>query len=237
MIDFDANGVTAPGYLATPDGAVSQEAPGVVVLHAWWGLTKPFRQACDRLAAAGFVALAPDLYRGKTTATVDEADALAGALDQEQASGDVAGAVQFLRHYGRQSAAGDPASAANTRGALAILGFSLGGAFALETSVSLADEVAAVVLFYATYTGPDYARAKAVYLGHFAENDPFEPAESVAELEQALHAAGRQATFYTYPGTTHWFFEANRPDAYNAGAADLAWERTLAFLNAELRRV
>ena len=93
MIEFDANGSPAPGYLATPDGTAGAGAPGVVVLHAWWGLTEPFRQACDRLAQAGFVALAPDLYRGKTTAMVEEADALGSALDQqvEQWRGDIRG--------------------------------------------------------------------------------------------------------------------------------------------------
>src|SRR5258705_12576662 len=80
MIDFDANGSPAPGYLATPGAAAG---PGVVVLHEWWGLTEPIRQACDRLAEAGFVALAPDLYRGKTTAKVEEADALGSALDEQ----------------------------------------------------------------------------------------------------------------------------------------------------------
>jgi len=232
MIEFDADGSPAPGYLATPDAAAGAGGPGVIVLHAWWGLTEPFRQVCDRLAEAGFVALAPDLYRGKTTASVEEADVLAGALDQEQASGDIVGAAQFLRNHPATAAA----QSVESRGALAIIGFSLGGAFAFESSVSMADEIAAVVTFYATYTGPDYSRAKAAYLCHFAANDPFEPPESVAELEQALQAAGRQATFYTYPGTGHWFFEANRPDAYNAAAAALAWERTLAFLNTELRR-
>ncbi|MGZ3676777.1 MAG: dienelactone hydrolase family protein, partial [Ktedonobacterales bacterium] len=86
MINFDAAGTPAPGYLATPDAATGPGdagAPGVVVLHAWWGLTEPFRQVCDRLAEAGFVALAPDLYRGKTTASAEEADALGSALDQQ----------------------------------------------------------------------------------------------------------------------------------------------------------
>ncbi|MEO7002809.1 MAG: dienelactone hydrolase family protein, partial [Ktedonobacterales bacterium] len=78
MIEFDTAGTPAPGYLARPDAATG---PGVVVLHAWWGLTEPFRQVCDRLAEAGFVAIAPDLYRGKTTAKVEEAKALATALD------------------------------------------------------------------------------------------------------------------------------------------------------------
>jgi carboxymethylenebutenolidase len=231
MIDFDAGGSTAPGYLATPDAA---EGPGVVVLHAWWGLTEPFRQACDRLAEAGFVALAPDLYRGKTTASVEEAEVLATALDQqeERCRSDIQGAVQFLRNHKAASAT----SPAGSRDMLAFVGFSLGGAYALDMSVNLADEIAAVVTFYASYSGPDFGRAQAAYLCHFAENDPFESAESVAEMEQALQAAGRQATFYTYPGTTHWFFEANRPDAYDATAAALAWERTLAFLATQLRR-
>jgi carboxymethylenebutenolidase len=228
MIDFDAAGTPAPGYLATPEAAMG---PGVVVLHAWWGLTEPFRQVCDRLAEAGFVALAPDLYRGKTTAMVEEAEALSAALNREseRAGGDIAGAVQFLRQHAATHLA-------DGGGKLAFVGFSLGGAYALDMSVHLAEEIAAVVTFYASYTGPDYGGAQAAYLCHFAEDDPFEPAESVAEMEQALQAAGRPATFYTYPGTRHWFFEANRADAYDAAAAALAWERTIAFLNTELRR-
>jgi carboxymethylenebutenolidase len=228
MIEFAANGAAAPGYLATPDAATG---PGVVVLHAWWGLTEPFRQVCDQLAAAGFVALAPDLYRGKTTAAVEEAKALAAALDgeSERVRGDLTGALQGLRHHGATSPA-------DGRGAFGFVGFSLGGAYALDLSVNLAEEIAAVVTFYATYTGPDYRRAQAAYLCHFAEDDPFEPAESVAEMDQAFQGADKLATFYIYPGTTHWFFEANRPDAFNAAASALAWERTLAFLNTELRR-
>jgi len=231
MIEFNANGATAPGYLATPDGTDTSGGPGVVVLHAWWGLTEPFRQACDRLAEAGFLALAPDLYRGKTTASVDEADTLSSALNQEEerVRGDIRGAIRYLREHGATSSAVGP-------GVVGVIGFSMGGAYALDTSVALPKEVAAVVLFYATYTGLDFATAQAAYLGHFAENDPFEPTESVAELEREFQAAGRQTTFYTYPGTTHWFFEPNRPDAYDAAAATLAWERTLAFLNATLRR-
>jgi carboxymethylenebutenolidase len=201
-----------------------------VVLHAWWGLTEPFRQVCDRLAQAGYVALAPDLYRGKTTAKVEEAQALARALDQDEVRVrcDIAGAARFLRQH-------DATNLAGGGGKLALVGFSLGGAYAFDMSVNLAEEIAAVVTFYATDTGPDYRRAQAAYLCHFAEDDPYEPAEAVTEMEQALRAAGRPATVYTYPDTTHWFFEANRADAFNPAAAALAWERTLAFLNAALR--
>jgi carboxymethylenebutenolidase len=230
MIEFHANGATAPGYLATPDATDAATGPGVLVLHAWWGLTEPFRQVCDRLAEAGYVALAPDLYRGKTTASVEEAETLSSALNQEErVRGDLAGALGFLREHGAASPSDD-------RGAVGLIGFSLGGAYALATSVEASEQVAAVVLFYATYTGLDFAAARAAYLGHFAENDPFEPPESVAELERELQAAGKQTTFYIYPGTTHWFFEPNRADAYDAAASALAWERTLAFLNVELRR-
>lgn len=223
MQEFQANGRTINGYLAVPEQG---NGPGVLVLHAWWGLTEPFQQVCDRLAQAGFVAFAPDLYHGKTTASVEEAEALAGALFQnsEEASSDVAAAVQILRQHN---------AIHPTNGKIAIIGFSLGGAYALSASVNMADEIAAIVIFYATYTGPDYSSAKAPYLFHLAENDPFEPAESAAEMEKALQDAGKQATFYTYPGTSHWFFEENRPE-YDAGAARLAWERTIESLHQQL---
>jgi carboxymethylenebutenolidase len=237
MIEFDTAGSPAPGYLAAPDAAAAPGAPGVVVLHAWWGLTEPFRQVCDRLAQAGFVALAPDLYRGKTTASVEEAEALGGALvrEEDRVRGDIAGAVRFLRQYGLP-AAPDATPQADGRGKLALIGFSMGGAYAFDTSVTLSEAIAAVVIFYATYPGLDYRRAQAAYLCHFAEDDPFEPAESVAAMKQDLQAAGRPVTCNTYAGTKHWFFEANRPDAYDAAAAALAWERTIAFLRTELRR-
>ena len=225
MREFQADGRTISGYLAEPSHG---SGPGVLVLHAWWGLTEPFRHVCDRLAEAGFVALAPDLYRGKTTASVEEAQVLVEALDRdlERVRGDIAGAVQFLRQHGATKLA-------NGRSKLALVGFSLGGAYALDMSVTLAKESAAVVTFYASYPGLDYSRASAAYLCHFAEDDPFEPAESVAEMEQALQAAGRQVTVHTYPGTKHWFFEENRPE-YDAEAARLAWERTIAFLHERL---
>ncbi len=225
MREFQADGRTFSGYLAEPS---HDSGAGVLVLHAWWGLTKPFRQVCDRLAEAGFLALAPDLYRGKTAATVEEAEALGAALDQDEERwrGDIVGAVQFLRQH-------DAAHLVDGRGKLAIAGFSLGGAYAFDMSVNLAGQIAAVVTFYATYPGLDYSRASAAYLCHFAEDDPYEPAESVVEMEQELKAAGRPVTVYTYPGTKHWFFEENRPE-YNAQAARLAWERTIAFLREQL---
>src|SRR5215467_4721051 len=146
MIDFDTEGSPASGYLATPDGGTG---PGVVVLHAWWGLTEPFRDVCDRLAEAGYIALAPDLYHGKTTASVAEAEVLGAALDakEEQWRGDIKGALQFLRQNGATR------PVATDSFDLGLVAFSLGGAYAFDMSVQQADEIAAVVVFYDSYPG------------------------------------------------------------------------------------
>jgi carboxymethylenebutenolidase len=225
MREIQGDGRTISAYLAVP---AQGSGPCVLVLHAWWGLTEPFRRVCDRFAEAGFVALAPDLYHGKTTASIEEAQALGAALDRyvERWLGDIAGAVQFLRQH-------DATHQADGRGKLALVGFSLGGDCALDMSVNLAEEVAAVVTFYTAWAGPDYSRASAAYLCHFAEDDPFKSVESASEMEQALQLAGRPVTCYTYPGTTHWFFEENRPE-YDSAAARVAWERTIAFLHERL---
>src|SRR5262245_47416004 len=161
--EFQTDSRTISAYLAVPEHG---SGPGVVVLHAWWGLTQPFQQVCDRLAEAGFVALAPDLYHGKTTASVEEAQALGEALDQdvERWRGDIAGAMQVLRQHTAPNLAGG-------RGKLAFVGFSLGDAYALDMSVTLADQIAAVVVFYGSFPGLDYRSAKAAYLLHFAEDD------------------------------------------------------------------
>src|SRR5713226_5445169 len=149
MRAFQADGRTISAYLAVPEGG---SGPGVLVLHAWWGLTDVFKRVCDRLAEAGFVALAPDLYHGKTAASVEEAQALGAALDRdvERVRGDIAGAVQILRQH-------DATHLANGRGKLALVGFSLGGAYALGLSVTLAQEIAAVVTFYAASPGLDFS--------------------------------------------------------------------------------
>src|SRR5437588_10928764 len=146
MREFQADGRTISAYLAVPEHG---SGPGVVVLHAWWGLTEPFRQVCDRLAEAGFVALAPDLYRGKTTASIEEAQALGEALDRdvERERGDIAGAVQFLRQH-------DATHQADGRGKLALVGFSLGGAYAIDKAITLAEAVDAVVTLYGDSYGP-----------------------------------------------------------------------------------
>jgi carboxymethylenebutenolidase len=208
---------TARGYLALPERGAG---PGVLVLHAWWGLNDTMRAVCTRLAEAGFVAFAPDLYHGKVADTIADAEILAKALGANhlQAEAEIADATRFLGERAGQAGHG-----------LAVIGFSLGANYALDLAAADPEHIRSVVLFYGTGDG-DFSAARAAYLGHFAENDPYEPQSSVDDLEEALRRAGRPVTFYRYPGAGHWFFEPDRSEAYNQAAASLAWERTLTFL-------
>jgi carboxymethylenebutenolidase len=205
------------GFLAIPP---TDEGPGVLVLHAWWGLNDTMKAFGTRLAEAGFVAFAPDLYHGQVADTIAEAEALGQALDANhlQAKADIAAATLFLNERAGQADRG-----------LAVIGFSLGAYYALDLAAADPEHIRSVIIFYGT--GPaDHSKSKAAYLGHFAENDEYEPPSNVDELEETLRRAGRPVTFYRYPGTGHWFFEPDRSDAYNQAAASLAWDRTLAFL-------
>lgn len=202
------------GYLAAPQG---DDGNPVLVLHAWWGLNDTIKSFCDQLAAEGYLAFAPDLYRGKLADTIPDAEVLAKELSSRssEASAEIKEAVKFLSH--------------KTDKPLAVIGFSLGAYFALELSNTEPDHFRSVVIFYGT--GPDeFDKSKASFLGHFAENDPYEALEYVEDLENAISEAGRPVDFHIYPNTGHWFFEADRKDAYDADAAQLAWERTLEFL-------
>jgi len=211
---------TASGYLALP---ASGEGPGILLLHAWWGLTDIFKNTCERLAAEGFVVYAPDLYHGQTAATIEEAEQVRGTLNFDGTILDITAAITLLRSQ--------PQVRGNSIGAI---GFSMGAAFALGMSTNRQD-IGAVVAFYGLEVGPAYTSARAAYQGHFAELDKWETAEDVTMMEDVLRAAGKEVTFYTYPRTKHWFFEENRPGYYDAGAANLAWQRTIAFLYDHLR--
>ncbi len=166
------------------------------------------------------MAFAPDLYHGQVADTIADAETLGQTLDANhlQAKADIAAATAFLNERVGQAGSG-----------LAVIGFSLGAYYALDLAAADPEHIRSVVIFYGT--GPaDHSKSKAAYLGHFAEEDEYEPQANVDELEEALRHAGRPVTFYRYRGTGHWFFEPDRSDAYNQAAASLAWDRTLAFL-------
>jgi len=206
------------GYLALPDAL---EGPGVLVLHAWWGLTPFFKQLCDRLAEAGFVALAPDLLAGHTTDDPEEARETLADADMDATLDLVRSSVLTLR--------GLPATPTTPIGTL---GFSMGGSWALWIASRMPEQVAATVVFYGTQN-VDMSPATSAFLGHFAEVDPYVDDDERTLLEADLHVLDKDVEFHHYPGTGHWFFEEDRP-AYDEPAAALAWDRTLAFLQAHL---
>lgn len=220
-VEFPSNGGTASGYLARP----RHPGPGVVVIQEWWGLVPHIKDVCDRLAVEGFTAIAPDLYHGASTTEPDEAGKLAMSLNIEQAAKDMAGAVDFL--LADEQTAGD---------SVGVVGFCLGGGLALFLA-ALRPEVAAAVPFYGV--GPavaraDFSRSRAAVLGHWGANDHSVTRDRVAQLEAKIHEAGRPVEMHWYEGCDHAFFNDQRPEVYNPEAAQLAWDRTLAFFRTRL---
>jgi carboxymethylenebutenolidase len=218
--EFDVGGKSAEGYLAFPR---SGTGAGVIVLHAWWGLTDEFRRICQRLSKHGFVAFVPDLYHGSTASTIEGAKLLRSALDRTVAHKEMKAATEYLNAH--SSVVGDR---------LGVVGFSFGAHLALWLARNKPDSISAVVLFYGT-GGGRYNVSEASFMGHFAERDQWGAGtQSVAALERRLRTAGREVDFYVYPDTQHWFFEEDQAEAYDAGAASLAWERTASFLKDHL---
>lgn len=229
--DIQIGGSTATGersgddeldaYLALP---ASGHGPGVVVIQEWWGLVPHIRDVCDRLAREGFVALAPDLYRGERTTDPDVASRLMMDLDVPRASGDLARAVAHLRNHSAVDGA-----------RVGCIGFCMGGQLALSAACAQ-DGIGAVVDCYGIHPNvrPDFASLGAPVLGIFAENDEFVPPEAARALEVELREAGVEAHVKVYVGVQHAFMNDSRPDVYDAHTASEAWNDLLAFFRASL---
>jgi carboxymethylenebutenolidase len=222
MVEFASNGGTASGYLAVPDAGSGLP---VVVIQEWWGLVPHIQDVCDRMAAEGFVALAPDLYHGETTTEPDEAGKLMMALNVGQAAKDMSGAVDKVAEVAGRDAVGT-------------LGFCMGGGLALVLAAHRPDKVKACVPFYGLIpwpdAQPDWSRLDAAVEGHFAENDDFFGPDKVRELQAALDREGKRANLVIHPGVDHAFFNDTRPEVYDDAAARQAWEQSLTFLRTEL---
>ena len=220
-IRFGSQGDPVAGYLSLP---ASGRGPGVLVIQEWWGLVDHIRDVCDRFSREGFVALAPDLYRGERAGDPDSAGRLMMGLEIPRAARDLDAAVLAL--LGNEAVVGPR---------LGAVGFCMGGQLALFAATRN-PRIGAVVDFYGIHPNVtlDLSGLGASVLGIFAERDGFVSPEVARKLEADLHAAGKRARFEIYPGVDHAFFNDTRPDVYDAKAAARAWAETLAFLRAEL---
>ena len=222
-VEFQANGGTAPGYLAVPE---SGSGPGTVVLQEWWGLDDHIRDVCDRFAAEGFVALAPDLYRGETTEQPDEAEQKMMALNMDQAEKDMRGAADFLA--AQDGVEGDGVGS---------VGFCLGGGLSIWAATVNPKVKASVTYYYVMPHGkPDFSKIEGPVLGHFGTGDDFVPVDDAKALEQEIaSASGQDVKFEFYDGAGHAFFnDTDRLGTYDREAAQLSWQRTLGFLRENL---
>jgi carboxymethylenebutenolidase len=219
-IDFESStGERIQGELAEPSG--TGKAGCLIVVQEWWGVNDHIKSLVDRFASDGFLALAPDLYRGKTTKDPAEAGKLMGALDWGKAVTDVGGAARFLAKHPRSN------------GKVGVTGFCMGGGVALASAAANPDLRAAVPFYGMPDASTDYSKLHAAVLGHFAEHDTYIPTAGPRGLETKLRELGKKAVVHLYDAG-HAFVNDTRPEAYNAVAAKLAWERTLTFLHAEL---
>lgn len=213
-IQLNVNGKKVNAYLAAPKNG----GPGVLLLHAWWGLKPFFKQVCDRLAGQGFTVLAPDLREGQIATTIEEAKALMEKSDSQFTNDTVMTAKDHLLGM--------------VKGKIGLVGFSMGAAWALNVASTMSEQIGAVVLFYGNDEA-DYGKITAKVMGHYSDNDEWEPNEYVEKTFAALNAAGVDAKLHIYPGVDHWFVEEDRPE-YDSAAALLAWSRTYEFLRKNL---
>jgi carboxymethylenebutenolidase len=222
IVEFASNGGTAEGYLAEPPGG---EGLPLVVIQEWWGLVPHITDVCDRFAAEGFFALAPDLYHGEATTEPDEAGKLMMAMNLEEAARDLSGAVDAVSE---RAGGGD----------VGVTGFCMGGGLALVLATQRPDKIRACVPWYGIIPWPDlqpaWSALEAPVLGHFAADDGFFSPDKVRDLEATLRGLGKDAELIVHPGVDHAFFNDTRPEVYDAATAGAAWAQTVGFLRTHL---
>jgi carboxymethylenebutenolidase len=223
-VEFPSNGHTCGGYLAVPD---SGSGPGLVVIQEWWGLVPHICDVVDRFAAAGFVALAPDLFHGQSTTEPDEAGKLMMALNMGEAAKDMSGAVDYLL--------GLHAVSSSTLG---VTGFCMGGGLALMLATQRPDAISACVPYYGLIpwpdAEPDWSNMNASVLGHFAEKDAFFGPELVHKLEDQLRAEGKEVELIIHPGVEHAFFNDQRPEVHDPETSRRTFDQTVTFLHSHV---
>ncbi len=220
-VTFPAGDGEAHGYLALPP---SGTGPGLIVIQEWWGLTTHVANLTNRFAAEGFVALAPDLYGGRTTHDSAEAAELLESLPVDKAAQDLAGAVDFLLDH--PAVTGDKVSAT---------GFCMGGGFVLVLAAQQGDRIAKAVPFYGIpRVRQDYSGLTAQVLGHYAADDAWlERSDVEAEAQRIRDESGVDVRFEFYPAGHAFVNDENLLGTYDPQQAEFAWSRTVEFLKAD----
>jgi len=225
-VDFPSNGTTASGYLVTP---ASGSGPGILVIQEWWGLDSGIKESANRLGAAGFVALAPDLYHGELAQhdEMDKASRLMQKLPPDRAARDMSGAIDYLAQHPAVSGRG-----------LGVVGFCMGGMLAFLIAANRPDQIKACVPFYGFPQGatePDWTKLTAVVSGHMAEHDTHFSPEAARALEAKLRGMGKNVTLTVHPGTGHAFMGPhNALGTLNTALAAQIWPQVIAFLHETL---
>jgi carboxymethylenebutenolidase len=225
-VEFASNGTTASGYLVRPP---SGSGPGVVVVQEWWGLDSGIKTTAERLGAAGFVALVPDLYHGELAehTEMDKAAQLMTQLPPDRAARDMSGAVDFLA--GHDAVTGD---------GLGVVGFCMGGMLSWLLACNRPDKIKAVVAFYGFPQGdaePDWSQLDAPVRGHMAENDDFFGPEAARALESKLQDMGKDVQCTVHAGTGHAFMGPhNALGTLDEALAEKIWPEATAFLHEQL---
>jgi len=218
------SGEQVPAVLALPPAG---SGPAVIVIQEWWGLVPHIVAVTERLAQAGFVAMAVDHYRGAATTEPDEAGKLMMGLDIEQMAADLAAAADHLL--------GQPQVSSSSVG---VVGFCMGGGLAL-LAPTVSDGISCASAFYPAMPWPHYAPDWSRYAGkaaivHKAVSDEPGTGPVIAEYAAAIAAAGGEVELFEYPDSVHAFFNDDRPEVYQRANADRAWERTVGFLREHL---
>ncbi|RCW43157.1 carboxymethylenebutenolidase [Halopolyspora algeriensis] len=221
-VTFTSNGETAHGYLAVP---ASGQGPGVLVIQEWWGLTDHVADVTDRFAAEGFVALAPDLYGGRTTHDSGQAATMMNNLPVERAARDLSGAIDHLLAH--------PAVVGTSVGAV---GFCMGGKFVLVMAAREGNRIGAAVPFYGlpSIEETDFSHLTAPVLGHYGEHDRSVTPEAVDGLRARITADSEVTPHIHFYPAGHAFFNDSNPSTHHEESARTAWTRTLEFLRTHL---
>lgn len=218
MVTFKSNGHTCDGYIAG-------SGPGVLVIQEWWGLVPHIKDVVDRFGAAGFTAIAPDLYHGQASTEPDGAGKLMMALNLAQAAKDMSGAIDLLQERSGSKKVG-------------VVGYCMGGALALFVAAQRPDAVAACAPYYGVIgweaAQPDWSAIQATIVGEFAEDDSSASPEAVRALETKLRDLGKDVTMHIHERAKHAFFNDSRPDVHAPKAAAEAWDRTVALFRSKL---